>query len=106
MKAAFHRSLLTGLTCWLLSGCAGIEGPAVVDMVRTIDNSEGITSEDYEQLTDVSDLVFQQNGMGIPSPQRQVYPMEWPPSKDETLRIGGSSQTLQAEESESIGEAP
>ena len=106
MKAAFHRSLLTGLACWLLSGCAGIEGPAVVDMVRTIDNSEGITSDDYEQLTDVSDLVFQQNGIGIPFPQQQVYPMEWPPSKDETLRIGGSSQKLQAEESESTGEAP
>ena len=49
---------------------------------------------------------FEQNGIGIPFPQRQVYPMEWPPSKDETLRIGGSSQMLQAEESESIGEAP
>lgn len=46
MKAALHRSLLTGLACWLLSGCAGIEGPAVVDMVRTIDTSEGITSDD------------------------------------------------------------
>ena len=49
---------------------------------------------------------FEKNGIGIPFPQWQVYPMEWPPSKDETLRIGGSSQTLQAEESESIGEAP
>ena len=70
MKAALHRSLLTGLACWLLSGCAGIEGPAVVDMVRTIDNSEGITSEDYEQLTDVSDLVFQQ----IRDLDLQIYP--------------------------------
>ena len=70
MKAAFHRSLLTGLACWLLSGCAGIEGPAVVDMVRTIDNSEGITSDDYEQLTDISDLVFQQ----IRDLDPQIYP--------------------------------
>ena len=70
MNAAFHRSLLTGLVCWLFSGCAGIEGPAVVDMVRTIDNSEGITSEDYEQLTDVSDLVFQQ----IRDLDLQIYP--------------------------------
>ena len=46
MKAALHRSLLTGLVCWLLSGYEGIEGPAVVDMVRTIDTSEGITSDD------------------------------------------------------------
>ena len=70
MKAAFHRSLLTGLACWLLSGCAGIEGPAVVDMVRTIDNTEGITSDDYEQLTDISDLVFQQ----IRDLDPQIYP--------------------------------
>ena len=49
---------------------------------------------------------FEKNGIGIPFPQQQVYPMEWPPSKDETLRIGGSSQKLQAEESESTGEAP
>ena len=59
-----------GLACWLLNGCAGIEGPAVVDMVRTIDNSEGITSEDYEQLTDISDLVFQQ----IRELDPQIYP--------------------------------
>ena len=70
MNAAFHRSLLTGLACWLLSGCAGIEGPAVVDMVRTIDNTEGITSDDYEQLTDISDLVFQQ----IRDLDPQIYP--------------------------------
>ena len=70
MKAAFHRSLLTGLACWLLTGCAGIEGPAVVDLVRTIDNSEGITSDDYEQLTDISDLVFQQ----IRDLDPQIYP--------------------------------
>ena len=49
---------------------------------------------------------FEKNGIGIPFPQQQVYPMEWPPSKDETLRIGGSSRKLQAEESESTGEAP
>ena len=51
-------------------------------------------------------MAFKKNGIGIPFPQQQVYPMEWPPSKDETLRIGGSSQKLQAEESESTGEAP
>ena len=49
---------------------------------------------------------FEKNGIGIPFPQRQVYPMEWPPSKDETLRIGGSSSKLQADETESAGEAP
>ena len=40
---------------------------------------------------------FDKNGIGIPFPQRQVYPMEWPPSKDQTLRLGGS-KPLQAEE--------
>ena len=27
---------------------------------------------------------FDKNGIGIPFPQRQVYPMEWPPSKEQT----------------------
>ena len=49
---------------------------------------------------------FEKNGIGIPFPQRQVYPMEWPPSKDETLRIGGSPSKLQTDETESAGEAP
>ena len=30
---------------------------------------------------------FDKNGIGIPFPQRQVYPMEWPPSKEETHRL-------------------
>ena len=49
---------------------------------------------------------FEKNGIGMPFPQQQVYPMEWPPSKDETLRIGGSPRQLQAEETESAGETP
>ena len=60
MNAALNRSLFAGLACCLMSGCAEIEGPAVVDIVRTIESSEGITSDDYEQLTDISDLVFRQ----------------------------------------------
>ena len=50
---------------------------------------------------------FEENGIGIPFPQRQVYPMEWPPSKDQTLRLGADANQLQAEEaSDSTGEAP
>ena len=55
---------------------------------------------------------FEDNGIGIPFPQRQVYPMEWPPSKDQTLRIGSTSNQLQAEdvtpedEPSSTGETP
>jgi potassium efflux system protein len=30
---------------------------------------------------------FEENEIGIPFPQRQVYPMEWPPSKQQTLEI-------------------
>ena len=37
---------------------------------------------------------FEENGIGIPFPQRQVYPMEWPPSKATSLRPQG----LQTEE--------
>ena len=47
---------------------------------------------------------FEDNGIGIPFPQRQVYPMEWPPSKDQTLRIGGSANQLQADEPSPDGE--
>ena len=45
---------------------------------------------------------FEDNGIGIPFPQRQVYPMEWPPSKDQTLRLGRQENQLQPED-ESIG---
>ena len=41
---------------------------------------------------------FEDNGIGIPFPQRQVYPMEWPPSKDQTLRLGQQPNQLQAED--------
>ncbi|MEC8440988.1 MAG: mechanosensitive ion channel domain-containing protein [Cyanobacteriota bacterium] len=49
---------------------------------------------------------FDKNGIGIPFPQRQVYPMEWPPSKDQTLRLGDAANQLQAEESDLSGETP
>ena len=42
---------------------------------------------------------FEQNGIGIPFPQRQVYPMEWPPAQERTLGTGAASHPLQAEES-------
>ena len=34
---------------------------------------------------------FDKNGIGIPFPQREVYPMQWPPSKEETHRLGSRS---------------
>ena len=40
---------------------------------------------------------FDEHGIGIPFPQRQVYPMEWPPSKDQSLRLGHASHQLQSE---------
>ena len=52
-----------GLMAGLLSGCSAIDvlqPPAVVDIVRTIDNKANITTQDYEQLEDISNLVFQQ----------------------------------------------
>ena len=63
MVAWLNRALLTGLTGTLLSGCAAIDAlqpPAVVEMVRTIDNKNSISNQDYEQQTDISNLVFQQ----------------------------------------------
>ena len=50
---------------------------------------------------------FDENGIGIAFPQRQVYPMEWPPSKEETHRLGSPANQLQAEEgNDSAGETP
>ena len=54
---------------------------------------------------------FDKNGIGIPFPQRQVYPMEWPPSKEQTHRIGSPTNQLQAEAdsdpaNDSAGETP
>ena len=43
---------------------------------------------------------FDKNGIGIPFPQRQVYPMEWPPSKDQTLRLGHANNQLQSDAEE------
>ena len=40
---------------------------------------------------------FDKNGIGIPFPQRQVYPMESPPSKEQTHRIVSPTNQLQAE---------
>ena len=63
MNTAFSRSLFVGLTSGLLSGCSAIDAlqpPAVVDIVRTIDNKAIITTQDYQQLEDISKLVFQQ----------------------------------------------
>ena len=52
-------------------------------------------------------MAFYKNGIGIPLPQRQVYPMEWPPSKEQTHRVGSPSNQLQAEAgSDSASETP
>ena len=51
-------------------------------------------------------VAFEEHGIGIPFPQQQVYPMEWPPSKNQTLRIGSAERSLQADvaDDESTGE--
>ena len=54
---------------------------------------------------------FDENGIGIPFPQRQVYPMEGPPSKEETHRLGSPINQLQPEANsdpanDSAGESP
>ena len=41
---------------------------------------------------------FDENGIGIPFPQRQVYPMEWPPLKEKTLNLGAPNKQLMFEE--------
>lgn len=42
-------------------------------------------------------VAFEEHGIGIPFPQQQVYPMEWPPAKEQTLRLGSAANSLQAE---------
>ena len=50
---------------------------------------------------------FEDNGIGIPFPQRQVYPMEWPPAKEQTHRLGSPINQLQAEaDVDSTSETP
>ena len=50
---------------------------------------------------------FEEKGIGIPFPQRQVYPMEWPPAKEQTHRLGSPINQLQAEaDVDSTGETP
>ena len=50
---------------------------------------------------------FEDNGIGIPFPQRQVYPMEWPPAKEQTHRLGSPINQLQAEaDIDSTSETP
>jgi len=47
---------------------------------------------------------FEENEIGIPFPQRQVYPMEWPPSKQQTLELRhqtNQSSTPEPQEKES-----
>ena len=41
---------------------------------------------------------FDENGIVIPFPQRQVYPMEWPPLKEKTLNLGAPNKQLMLEE--------
>ena len=73
MKAALRRSLLAALASGVLGGCSTLDElqpPAVLEMVRTIDSQNTITSEDYEQLSGTSDLVFQQ----IRDLDPEIYP--------------------------------
>ena len=50
---------------------------------------------------------FEEKGIGIPFPQRQVYPMEWPPAKEQPHRLGSPINQLQAEaDVDSTGETP
>ena len=63
MTAGLGQAWLVGLMSGLLSGCAAVNAlkpPAVVDFVRTIDNTTSITTEDYEMLDEITGLVFQQ----------------------------------------------
>ena len=47
---------------------------------------------------------FDENGIGIPFPQRQVYPMEWPPSLQQSLHsAGGGGVVTQGIEPELTG---
>ena len=73
MTAGLGQAWLVGLMSGLLSGCAAVNAlkpPAVVDFVRTIDNTTSITTEDYEMLDEITGLVFQQ----IRDIDPQIYP--------------------------------
>ena len=47
---------------------------------------------------------FEANNITIPFPQRQVYPMEWPPKDEKNLRLtGGRGVVAQSEKPEATG---
>ena len=47
---------------------------------------------------------FEQNNITIPFPQRQVYPMEWPPKDENNLQLtGGRSVMTEREQPEATG---
>ena len=47
---------------------------------------------------------FEENNITIPFPQRQVYPMEWPPKDENSLQLtGGRSVMAQREQPEATG---
>ena len=95
MTAGLSRAWLVGLTAGLLSGCSAIDAlhpPAVLDIVRTIDNKANITTQDYEQLEYISNLVFQQIRDIDPQiqPQLQLNPAQTSSTRSASKRKAAS----------------
>ena len=105
MRPIWIRHLALGISlAALTSGCSSWRPPVVIKVVRTINykllfwvrnplESFGVGSDLRQEIW----TAFDKNGIGIPFPQRQVYPMEWPPSKDQSLRLGHANNQLQSD---------
>ena len=108
MLTIWIRHLALGISlAALTSGCSSWRPPVVIKVVRTINYKLLFwVRNPLEAFGFGSDLrqaifnAFDENGIGIPFPQRQVYPMEWPPSKEQSLRLGDASHQLQSETEE------
>ena len=108
MLTIWIRHLALGISlAALTSGCSSWRPPVVIKVVRTINykllfwvrnplEAFGVGSDLRQAIFNA----FDENGIGIPFPQWQVYPMEWPRSKEQSLRLGDASHQLQSETEE------
>ena len=108
MRPIRIRHLALGISlAALTSGCSSWRPPVVIKVVRTINykllfwvrnplEAFGVGSDLRQAIFNA----FDENGIGIPFPQWQVYPMEWPRSKEQSLRLGDASHQLQSETEE------
>ena len=91
------RIALFGLLAALISGCS--QEASLPRVLRVAKGSTNPGSLDIEESVRDRRAIwtrFEQEGISIPFPQRQIYPMQWPPNPQQSLKATeevGSEQT-------------